>query len=39
MSEYIELILDEEDIVRNTALRNVIDIIPDIAKSMIMNII
>ncbi|ORX42459.1 ARM repeat-containing protein [Piromyces finnis] len=39
MSEYIELILDEEDIVRNTALRNVIDIIPDIAKRLDIDII
>jgi len=34
MSEYIELIIDEEDTVSNTALKNVIDIIPDIAKSI-----
>jgi len=33
MTEYIELIMDEEEIVRNTALCNVVDIIPDIAKS------
>ncbi|ORX82025.1 ARM repeat-containing protein [Anaeromyces robustus] len=39
MSEYIELILDEEDVVRNTALRNVINIIPDIAKRLDIDII
>ncbi|KAL6602392.1 ARM repeat-containing protein [Neocallimastix californiae] len=39
MSEYIELIIDEEDIVSNTALQNVIDIIPDIAKRLDIEII